>query len=110
MAEKPEEKFSTTVRRTKLSSVVLVPQEVVLDARLSLADLGLYVKLTQRTATDVDLDKLVEDLLAGEFGKRVDVDEAGLRAGVQRLIDAELLAVHTAREKEARDRLDQGRF
>ncbi|MFJ7416587.1 hypothetical protein ACIQWZ_38185 [Streptomyces sp. NPDC098077] len=110
MAEEPE--FSTTVRRTKMTDAVLVPGEVVDDARLSLADLGLYVKLTQWSGrlAEVDLDQMVTGLLDLSFGDRVDVDEAGLRAGFQRLIDAGLLQVRTAREKADQDRKDRGPF
>lgn len=111
MAEEPEE-FSTTVRRTKLANGVLVPEEVVDDAKLSLADLGLYVKLTlwSGRVAEVDLDQMVGGLLDLPFGDRVDVDEAGLRAGFQRLIDAGLLQVHTASEKAAQARKELGPF
>lgn len=101
--QEPEKTYATTVRPVKLPDVVVVPRELVDDAKLSLADLGLWVKLTGYARVDTDLDKFVKWLLAGAFGKRVDVDEAGLRAGVQRLIDAGYVTVDTAGSKKARD-------
>lgn len=101
--QEPEKTYATTVRPTRLPEVVVVPKELVNDAKLSLADLGLWVKLTGYTHVDADLDKFVKWLLAGSFGRRVDVDEAGLRAGVQRLIDAGYVTVDTAEAKKARN-------
>ncbi|WP_431776460.1 hypothetical protein [Streptomyces cucumeris] len=100
--QEPEKTYATTVRPAKLPDVVVVPREVVTDAKLSLADLGLWVKLAGWTHVDADLDQFVKLLLAGDFGRRVDVDEDGLRAGVQRLIDAGLVTVDTAASKKAR--------
>ncbi|MCS0606028.1 hypothetical protein NX794_33190 [Streptomyces sp. LP11] len=100
--QEPEKTYATTVRPAKLPDVVVVPRELVDDAKLSLADLGLWVKLTGYTRVEADLDKFVAWLLAGPFGSRVDVDEAGLRAGVQRLIDAGYVTVDTAGAKKAR--------
>ncbi|MFD5328963.1 hypothetical protein [Streptomyces sp. NPDC127092] len=98
----PEKTYATTVRPAKLPDVVVVPREVVTDAKLSLADLGLWVKLASWTHVDIHLDAAVKALLAGDFGRRVDVDEASLRAGVQRLIDAGLLTVDSAEAKRFR--------
>jgi hypothetical protein len=98
----PEKTYATTVRPAKLPNVVVVPCDLAADAKLSLADLGLWVKLTSYTRVDADLDRFVKSLLAGDFGHRVDVDEAGLRAGVQRLIDAGYVTVDTAESKKAR--------
>lgn len=104
--QEPEKTYATTVRPTKQPDVVVVPREVVLDPKLSLADLGLWVKLASWTYVDIHLDAAVKALLAGDFGNRVDVDEASLRAGIQRLIDAGLLDVDTAAEKAAREKRD----
>lgn len=101
--QEPEKTYVTTVRPAKVPDVVVVPREVVTDAKLSLADLGLWVKLAGWTYGDVDLDQAVKAFLAGDFGRRVDVDEASLRAGVQRLIDAGLVTVETAEAKKARE-------
>lgn len=106
--QEPEKTYATTVRPAKLPDVVVVPRELVDDAKLSLADLGLWVKLTGHTRVEVDLDKFVQRLLAGPFGSRVDVDEAGLRAGLQRLIDAGYVTVDTAEAKKGRDEWGSG--
>ncbi|MGW1252245.1 hypothetical protein [Streptomyces sp. NPDC002535] len=101
--QEPEKTYSTTVRPAKVPDVVVVPREVFTDATLSLADLGLWVKLAGRSRFDADLDKAVKAFMTSDFGRRVDVDEAGLRAGIQRLIDAGLLTVDTAESKRARE-------
>ncbi|MGW1037884.1 hypothetical protein ACWD4Z_37570 [Streptomyces antibioticus] len=100
--QEPKKTYATTIRPTKVPDVVVVPREVFTDATLSLADLGLWVKLAGWTRADVNLDRAVEAFLGGSFGQRVDVDEAGLRAGVQRLIDAGLITVDTAEAQKAR--------
>lgn len=107
--QEPGKTYATTVRPAKLPDVVVVPREVVNDPKLSLADLGLWVKLTSWSRVDGDLDRFVRTLLAGDFGRRVDVDEAGLLAGVQRLIDAGLVDVDTAEAKRARTQWSRDR-
>lgn len=68
---------------------LLVPAEVIFDPKLSLADLGLYVKIAQlQQILNDDVDSMVAELLQGRFGQRVDVREEEIRAGIQRLADA----------------------
>jgi len=79
-----------TLAQTDQPDVAVIPGSVINSPKLSLADLGLYVKLTHLMDlyTGPSLDQMVGELLRGAFGQRVDVDEQVIRAGVQRLIDA----------------------
>lgn len=72
---------------------VVVPPEVLLEAGLSLADLGLYVKveyLLEERSRQVGVDDLVQELLDGKAGVIAHATAQDLRAGIDRLVAAEL--------------------
>lgn len=92
----PEMQRYTTVRRQDRPDVVVVSENVVSNPLISMADLGLYVRLAHyidQQDSGADLETMLRHLLNGELGKRVDISEQELRAGIQRLADAGYLGI-----------------
>ncbi|MFE6885851.1 hypothetical protein [Streptomyces sp. NPDC057702] len=78
------------LRNPRPQPVVVEPE--VLDAHLSLHDLGLYVKVSQwlpLLVEDVSVHDCIAHMRYGAFGEQN--SEVELRAGLQRLADAGLL-------------------
>ncbi|MDN3262861.1 hypothetical protein QWJ26_24255 [Streptomyces sp. CSDS2] len=76
--------------------VVVVPASVIIDPDVSPNDLGLYVRAMHEMSLYYgphDLDETVTRMTGGRMGQRIDGNEAAVRAGLQRLVDAGHLKV-----------------
>ncbi|AVZ78007.1 hypothetical protein SLUN_38935 (plasmid) [Streptomyces lunaelactis] len=81
-----------TIHRGCPRQEVVVAREV-LASGLSLADLGLYVKVEQLLDVlegDIDVARVIQELLAGTAGPVPDVSAGSLQAGISRLSAAGL--------------------